>query len=438
MRWDAIVVGAGPSGLAAIRKLKEAGLSVLALEKRHDIGGVWLYEEEPESHSSAYQTLTTITSKSRSSFEDFPFPKEWPDYMPHFLVHQYFRRYAEHFKLLEHIRFHTAVEKAAVEPEGWRIVTADGSIYYSRYLIAASGHHWKPYLPTYPGTFTGESYHAHAYKHPLQLSDRRVLIVGLGNSGADIAVDAVRVAKSVDISIRRGYHILPKFAFWGIPTDEFYHRTVAFLPAPLRRFFSSLALKLLLGPMKRYGMPEPKEPLFYTHPLVNSELLYHLRHGKIRLRPAIERLEGRMVRFTDGTLEEYDTLIWATGYEVDFPYLPAELIPTPEKVSRLYLHIFHLDQPRLLYLGLIQPNGCLWNLSEKQAALIARYIAGVYTFPPTVEEETQTYWRKHAQRFANSPRHLWEVDWHEYAKTLDRLIARHPMPKSREATLTHA
>lgn len=429
MIWDAIIVGAGPSGLAGIRRLKEAGLSVLTFEKRHDVGGVWLYEDDPEGHSSAYQTLCMITSKVCTQYEDFPFPKEWPDYVPVHLAQRYLRMYAEHFGLLDHIQFHTAVEKAIPTGDGWEVTTSDGKVHRSRYLIAASGHHWKPYLPVYPGTFTGESYHSHAYKRPLQLADRRVLVVGIGNSGADIAVDAVRVAKSVDLSTRRGYHVLPKFVFFGIPSDEMYRKVIAPLPKFLRPLLSRLTLRLILGPVEKYGMPKPDHPLFYTHPLMNSELLYHLRHGKIRMRPGIQRLEGNRVYFTDGSYGEYDTIVWATGYEVVYPYLPPHLVPTREKAARLYLHVFHLDEPRLFYLGLIQPNGCIWNLAEKQAALVARYMVGAYKLPSNVEQETEAYWKAHEQRFADSPRHIWEVEWYEYAEMLDKIIAKHPLPK---------
>ncbi|MCS7298004.1 MAG: NAD(P)-binding domain-containing protein [Bacteroidia bacterium] len=429
MTWDVIVVGAGPSGLAGIRRLKEAGLSVIAFEKRHDVGGVWLYEDNPEGHSSAYQTLTMITSKACSHFEDFPFPKEWPDYVPHYLAQRYLRNYAEHFGLIDHIRFHTAVESATPTDSGWVVHTSTGETFYSRYLVAATGHHWKPYLPTYPGHFTGESYHSHAYKRPMQLANKRVLIVGIGNSGADIAVDAVRVAQSVDLSTRRGYHVLPKFVFFGIPADEMYRKVIAPLPKPLRRIVSNLTLKIILGPVEKYGMPKPDHPLFYTHPLMNSELLYHLRHGKIRMRPGIQRLEEKKVYFTDGSVGEYDTIVWATGYEVEYPYLPSHLVPSRKRGDRIYLHIFHLDEPHLFYLGLIQPNGCIWNLAEKQAALVARYIMGAYKLPPDVEQQTEAYWRQHAEKFAESLRHIWEVEWYEYAEILDKLIARHPLPK---------
>ncbi|MCS6790763.1 MAG: NAD(P)-binding domain-containing protein [Bacteroidia bacterium] len=426
-RYDALIVGAGPSGLVSLKHLREAGLQALALEKRHDVGGVWLLEEA-EGHSSAYHTLVTITSKACSRLSDHDFPQEWPDYLPWYLVQRYFRTYAEKFGLLEHIHFGEEVRLAQKVGEIWKIETISGKIYTSRYLIAASGHHWKPFLPSYPGSFTRECYHAHAYKSPSQLQGKRVLIVGVGNSGADIAVDAARVAASVEISLRRGYHIMPKFGWLGEPSDLLYKKLVAPLPRFLREPMATATLYLLRGSMRRYGMPKPQGSLFYTHPLVNSELLYQLRHGKVRIRPSLQRLEGCRVYFTDGTWGEYDTLIWATGYEVAFPYLDSSLVPTGDKVRKLYLHLFYLDEPTLLYIGLIQPNGCLWNLAEKQAMLAARYIVGSYRLPPSAPEEANAYWQQHSKRYADSPRHLWEVDWYEYAGKLDRILRRHPLP----------
>jgi len=423
---QAIVVGAGPSGLATLRHLLHYNISALALEKRHDVGGVWLFEEGPIRHSSAYKTLVTITSKNRSAFSDFPFPPEAPDYLPYHEVQKYFRRYAEHFGLLEHIHFGEEVQQISRENGRWVIQTTQRT-YEAAHVILASGHHWKPFLPTYPGHFSGESYHSHDYTDPYQLRGRRLLVVGLGNSGADIAVDGVRFAESVELSIRRGYHILPKFGFFGEATDVLYHKLLSPMPLRFRHYLAGLTVRLLTGSSTRYGMPKPDHPIFYTHPLVNSELLYHIRHGKIRLRPGIQRLEGQRVYFTDGSWGEYDTIIWATGYEIAFPFLPPDLAPTESRLKRLYLHIFHLDAPTLSFVGLIQPNGCLWNLSELQGQLIAHYILGSYRLPPDAEKEAERYWQNHQARYAHSPRHLLEVDWHEYHRHLTRLLQQsHP------------
>lgn len=425
---DALVIGAGPSGLSALKALLQEGLKAIALEKRQDVGGIWLYEEGPGRHSSAYKTLVTITSKTRSAFSDFPFSPEAPDYLPYWAVQAYFRRYAEHFGLLTHIRFGEEVTKARRQEGKWLVETGQGKTYESRYLVVASGHHWKPYLPTYPGHFSGESWHSHDYTDPIQLRGRRVLIVGAGNSGADIAVDGARLAQSVDLSIRRGYHILPKFAFFGEATDALYHKLVAPFPRPLRSLLADMTVRLLTGSPTRYGMPDPQKPIFYTHPLVNSELLYQLRHGKVRLRPGIAQLEGDSVVFTDGQRVSYDLLIWATGYEIDFPFLEPAWAPVGEKLTRLYLHIFHLEEPTLLFVGLIQPNGCLWNLSELQGKLIAAYIAGRYPLSKKADLEAHSYWERHRRRYADSLRHLLEVDWHEYYRLLRHHLKKAKVP----------
>jgi cation diffusion facilitator CzcD-associated flavoprotein CzcO len=371
----------------------------------------------------------TITSKRRSAFSDFPFPEGAPDYLPHYEVQRYFRQYAEHFGLLARIQFGEEVLSATRAGKVWQVQTAQGQVYEAPYLIVASGHHWKPFLPNYPGSFTGESYHSHDYTDPYQLRGRRVLIVGAGNSGADIAVDGARFAASVEVSIRRGYHILPKFGFFGEATDELYHKLLSPMPLRLRHFLAGMTVRLLTGSPTRYGMPSPDHPIFYTHPLVNTELLYHIRHGKIRLRPGISRLEGQKVFFTDGTCAEYDTLIWATGYEIAFPFLPEPIQPKEDRLARLYLHIFHLDEPSLAFIGLIQPNGCLWNLSELQGQLITHYILGSYRLPSDAEKAAATYWQEHQKRYAHSPRHFLEVDWHEYHRLLARLIRQsQPQP----------
>ena len=429
--YRAIVIGVGPSGLATLRHLLRYRIPAIAIEKRHDVGGVWLFEEGKTRHSSAYKTLVTITSKKRSAFSDFPFPEEAPDYLPYDQVQKYFRRYAENFGLLPHIHFEEEVQSVRREADRWTVCTNRGT-YKASYLIVASGHHWKPFIPTYPGHFTGQSYHSHDYTDPYQLRGQRLLIVGAGNSGADIAVDGVRFARSVDLSIRRGYHILPKFGFFGEATDQLYHKLLSPMPLKLRHYLAGLTVRLLTGSPTRYGMPKPDHPIFYTHPLVNSELLYHIRHGKVRLRPGIDRLEGSRVYFTDGSYGEYDTIIWATGYQIAFPFLPPSLEPVGDRLTRLYLHIFHLDEPTLTFVGLIQPNGCLWNLSERQGQLIAHYILGTYRLPSEAEVETAEYWRTHQKRYAHSSRHLLEVDWHEYYRLLTRLI------RQSQPTLAHA
>ncbi|MGQ9863277.1 MAG: flavin-containing monooxygenase [Bacteroidia bacterium] len=418
--YKALIVGTGPSGLVTLRHFLKAGIEpVLALEKRHDVGGIWLYEESPQPHSSAYASLHTITSRYQSGLEDFPMPQDYPDYPSHKLVYRYFRAYAEKFDLLRHIQFGQEVVSAVPIEKGWEVHTATGKVFTCEYLIVASGHHWEPLMPSFEGTFEGEVLHAHYYRKPDIVQDLRVLVVGGGNSAADIAVDVCRRASFTSISMRRGYHVIPKFTLWGMPSDWVYHQ-MRWLPHPLRNWIVHLSLQLFIGDMRKYGLQKPTMPLFSIHPVVNTELLYNIRHGRILPRPNIQRFKGNTVIFDNGHEEPYDLIIYATGYKIRFPFLPPELEPTEEKVFEVYERIFSLKNPRLIFIGFIQPNGCLWNLSEKQAKWAAKYILGQYQLPADVFQKTEAEKQHHWQKYLHTPRHLLEVDWHAYYRKLQK------------------
>jgi cation diffusion facilitator CzcD-associated flavoprotein CzcO len=423
MRWRALIVGAGPCGLTALKHLLQEGVApVVALEQADDVGGNWLYDPTGRGHSSAYASLHAITSKGRSAFADFPLPAEFPDYPSHRQLQAYFRAYAERFNLLPHIRFGVRVERALPVDRGWRLWTSDGAVWETAFLVVASGHHWAPLLPEVPGRFTGEILHAHHYRTPEVGRGKRVLVVGLGNSGADIASEMARFACAAVVSLRRGYWIVPKFLFLGLPSDEIYHR-LAWLPRPLRQRLTEAVVTLYNGGPRRAGLPRPDAPVFATHPVVNSELLLHLRHGRIAVRPDIARFDGNEVVFVDGRREPYDLVIFATGYAPRVPYLPAEFDPTGPALERLYLRIFPLDGSPLAFVGLIQPNGCLWNLAERQAQLVARHLSGRWQLPPDAAARTAREWAAHRRRYVASPRHRLEVDWHDYERALRRALA---------------
>ena len=201
-----------------------------------------------------------------------------------------------------------------------------------------------------------------------------------------------------------------------------YHR-LAWLPRPLRQRLTEAVVTLYNGGPRRAGLPRPDAPVFATHPVVNSELLLHLRHGRIAVRPDIARFDGNEVVFVDGRREPYDLVIFATGYAPRVPYLPAEFDPTGPALERLYLRIFPLDGSPLAFVGLIQPNGCLWNLAERQAQLVARHLSGRWQLPPDAAARTAREWAAHRRRYVASPRHRLEVDWHDYERALRRALA---------------
>jgi cation diffusion facilitator CzcD-associated flavoprotein CzcO len=243
-------------------------------------------------------------------------PDDYPPYPSHAQALAYLRAYARQFGLYEHIEFGRMVTQVApVEGgEAWEVSVA-GEERPRRYrgVVIANGHHWDPLWPDYPGRFAGEVLHARQYKSAEQLRGRRVLVVGAGNSGCDIAVEAAQHAEAAFLSLRRGYHFLPKFLL-GAPVDggnAFLHRWHA--PLWLRRWITGWLVHIAQGPLERYGLPAPDHALFETHPIVNSQLLYWLGHGKIGVRPDVQELAGDRVRFIDGREEIWSSMRPATS-----------------------------------------------------------------------------------------------------------------------------
>ena len=170
-------------------------MSYTCFEASDDVGGNW-YFRNPNGRSSAYRSLHIDTSKSAISFADFPMDGRYPDFPHHTEIHQFLREYADHFALRDRIRFNTAVEHAErLEDGGWRVRTDDGEAHEFDALLVCNGHHWDPSLPSFPGSFDGDELHSHHYidpSDPLDLYGKRVIVVGIGNSGVDITSELSR------------------------------------------------------------------------------------------------------------------------------------------------------------------------------------------------------------------------------------------------------
>jgi cation diffusion facilitator CzcD-associated flavoprotein CzcO len=413
------IIGAGPSGIAALKVLRQAGLhDTTCLEQGDRVGGNWVYTSGA-GHSSVFESTHIISSKRLSEFSDFPMPADYPDYPSHRQLLAYFEAYARHFGLYPAIRFHTRVDRATPEPGGgWRLTLADGTVERFDHLLVASGHHWDPRMPEYPGTFSGELLHSHAFKTAEPFRAQRVLVIGGGNSACDIAVETSRVSVHTGLSTRRGYYIVPKFMF-GIPSDVLNSRLL-WLPRTLRSRLNRLGWRLETGGMARYGLPEPEHGILDAHPTVNSELLYFLRHGKIHPYPDVARFDGRMVHFTDGRAEPFDTVIAATGFRISFPFLDRTLADYESGPVELYLRVFHPSQPGLYFIGLVQPQGCIWPLAEAQAEVVAGVITGRIALPRDLPARARADAEQIRRRYTRSARHAVEVEYHEYLRALRR------------------
>lgn len=420
------VIGAGPSGIAAIKNLLDAGFTdVTGFDRNAAVGGNWLFDPGA-THSSVFETTHIISSKTLSSYQDYPMPASYPDYPSHAQLAAYFQGYAERFGVTPRVRFRTEVRSAEQLPgDRWELRWTDGDgdhVATFDALVVANGHHWRPRMPEYPGRFTGTLLHSHDYKRAAPFAGQRVLVIGGGNSACDVAVETARVSAATDISWRRGYWIVPKFIF-GLPADVVAQRT-RWLPRALRGWLNASLLRLLQGPNARYGLPEPDHAFGATHPTVNSELLYALRHGHIGARRDIARHDGRTVHFTDGTHGEYDVIIACTGYWIAHPFFRPEVIDFSRGPVPLYLRMFPARYPTLSFIGLFQPLGCIWPAAELQAKLLALRLAGRWAPPTDLEAAIAREMAHPDYPQLDTPRHTITVDFHAFSARLRAQLRR--------------
>jgi dimethylaniline monooxygenase (N-oxide forming) len=423
--------------LAACQVLGARGIPYDCFEKGSAIGGNWRYEND-NGTSSAYRSLHINSARKLMSFRSFPMPADYPDYPSHFQVARYFDDYAKRFGLLEKIAFRTEVVAAEPVDDGWEVTVedADGKRETKRYraLLVANGHHWNPRWPEpeFPGAseFAGEQIHVHHYREPDVLKGKRVLVLGIGNSAVDIAVESSRIADATFLAMRRGAYVLPKFLS-GKPIDEASPPVVSRLPLPVQRFFMSRLLNLAMGEMTDYGLPKPDHKLLEAHPTVSSELLPRIGHGDIAIKPNIDRFSGgNAVRFADGSEEEIDLVIYCTGYKIDFPFFDPAVFSAPDNRMRLYRRVVSAENPGLFFIGFIQPLGPIMPIAEAQSEWVADLLTGRAGLPPATEmrDEISGYERWLQKRFVASKRHTIEVDFHPYLRQIGRERKRSPQP----------
>ncbi len=418
------IIGAGCSGITAIKNLIQAGLKdITCYEQNDQVGGNWIFTQKV-SHSSVCETTHIISSKTMSAYEGYPMPDDYPDYPSHRQVLQYFQSYANKFELLPYIQFNTRVEQVnKLEQQQWEIILQDGTRKVYDYVLVANGHHSVPRHPEFKDPFTGKYLHSHEFKNNKGFEGQRVLVIGAGNSACDCAVEISRVAEKVDISIRTPQHIIPKF-FLGRPSDTFNNHMV-WLPRFIQKPLLTLSLKIQVGDYASYGLERPKHNVIEAHPTLNSELLYKIRHGKIHPRRGIRQIEGRQVYFVNGEEAEYDTMVAATGYQIATPFFDKSFLDYSESDRvPLYLRMFHPEHPTMIFIGLCQPQGAIWPLSDAQSQLAANYIAGRWTLPKNIKDLAEKDSDQIEKEFLNRKRHTVEVHYHQYLRSLKKQLPR--------------
>jgi hypothetical protein len=421
------IIGAGVSGITMMKALRERGIAYTTYEKSDQIGGNWVFRNK-NGMSSAYRSLHIDSSRYSIEFDDFPFPKNYPDFPHHTQIADYFRAYADHFGIREGIRFNTGVDKAERLPDGrWRIHTDVGDVHEHDLLVVANGHHWDPRWPEPPfaGHFDGVQMHSHQYIDsftPHDLHGKRVLVVGVGNSAMDISCELSHrgVASRLVVSTRRGAHVIPKYLY-GRPLDALI-RTRPWLPLLPQRWFGSLLIRVATGRMENYGLPRPKQRIWQTHPTVSSEFLIRAGSGDITVKPNIAELQGDHVRFDDGSVEPFDAIIYATGYKITFPFFDRALLDTTDNTLPLFKRAFKPGIDNLIFVGFAQAVPAIIKFVEVQTRWLAAYVAGEYALPS--DREMQRILAKDQRaanaHFVSAKRHTMQVDNYLYAWDLKK------------------
>jgi cation diffusion facilitator CzcD-associated flavoprotein CzcO len=413
------LIGAGAAGLGALQVLRDEGFAVDCFERGDRVGGHW--------HTD-YECLHLITARDSSGFEGFPMPAEYPLFPSRDQMRDYILGFAAHHGLGSSVRFNTAVTSArpldASGLAGWEVCTSDGERRVYDGVIVANGHLWDPLVPDYPGEFAGRVVHSGRYRDAADLEGDRVLVVGAGNSGCDLAVDAAQAGRETWVSVRHGLVFQPKTLF-GRPRSEL--PLLGRLPVRVSERITRGLIDVAVGRPERYGLPAPAtRNLHRNRPVVNAQLLHFIHHGRVRVAPAITRFDGHDVHFSDGSVRSFDTIVYATGFKASLPFLdPARLA----RVDGVPLRVAGMTLPvgleRLYFVGLAAPRGPQLPVYSAQARLIARFLAA-----PAQPLSAIFARGTRPESRIDIPRHEWTRDMARAHRRIARVLRRSPAAAS--------
>ncbi|XP_029889586.1 dimethylaniline monooxygenase [N-oxide-forming] 3-like [Aquila chrysaetos chrysaetos] len=399
------VVGAGVSGLAAIKCCLEEGLEPTCFEQSEDVGGLWRYTDQAEEgRASIYRTVFTNSCKEMMCYSDFPFPDDHPNYMHNARLQHYICKYAEHFDLLRHIQFKTLVTKVKKRPDfsvtgQWEVVTQrDGKEETAVFdaVMVCSGHHVYPNLPLddFPGIqkFKGCYFHSREYKEPEKFRGKKVLVIGLGNSGSDIAVELSAVASQVYLSSRSGSWVMSRVWDNGYPWDMLViTRFRTWLGNVLPRAISDW---LYVRGMNRFFKHEnfglmPLNRTSRKEPVFNDDLPSRIACGVVVIKPNVKEFRETSVLFQDGTVQDdVDAVVFATGYSYSYPFMEDDsIIKSRDNQVTLYKGILppRLEKPTMAVIGLVQSLGAIIPTADLQCRWAIKVFQGQCTLPPVSE-----------------------------------------------------
>jgi len=415
------IIGAGSSGIATAKVLHERGIPFDCYEKSDRVGGNWVFGNK-NGMSSSYRSLHINTSRDRMQYSDFPMPKSYPDFPHHSQIAEYFDAYVDHFKFRDKIIFNTGVERCERKADGlWEVKLDNGETHLYDALAVANGHHWNPQWPdpAFPGKFNGKEMHSHYYVDNSEFVGKNVVVLGMGNSAMDIAVETSLVANKVMLAARRGAHIIPKYLI-GRPLDQFANNPR--VPWTIRRILLEWIIRFAAGNPERYGLPKPDHKIGEAHPTISDSILTRITHGKVHPKPNIAELMGDKVKFVDGSIEPVDIIVYCTGYKVTFPFFDPNFLAAPDNDLPLFRRVFKPEIPNIFFIGLLQPLGAIMPLAETQSHWIADYLMGKYALPAKaeMEKDIQDDREQMFKRYVKSRRHTMQVDFDDYLFALEK------------------
>ncbi|XP_005319873.2 flavin-containing monooxygenase 2 isoform X1 [Ictidomys tridecemlineatus] len=441
------VIGAGVSGLVSLKCCVDEGLEPTCFERTEDIGGLWRFKENVEDgRASIYRSVITNTSKEMSCFSDFPMPEDFPNFLHNSKLLEYFRIFAKKFDLLKYIQFQTTVLHVKRRPDfsssgQWEVVTQSAGKEQSATfdaVMVCSGHHILPHMPlqSFPGIerFQGQYFHSRQYKRPVGFEGKRILVIGIGNSASDIAVELSKEAAQVFISTRKGSWVLSRISEDGYPWDSVFHTRFSSM---LRNVLPRAIVKWMLEQQmnrwfnhENYGL-QPENKYLLKEPILNDDLPSRILYGAVKVKPRVTGLTETAAIFEDETVEEdIDVIVFATGYTFAFPFLEESLVKVEDSRVSLYKHMFppQLEKATLACMGLIQPLGSIFPTVELQARWATRVFKGLCSLPTekAMMEDIVTRNERRIDLFGTSQSQLLQTNYVDYLDELASEIGAKP------------
>ncbi|EDV22235.1 uncharacterized protein TRIADDRAFT_50681 [Trichoplax adhaerens] len=437
------IIGAGASGLTSLKECLDEGIEAVILEKENHIGGLWKFEEDVGKGGTVYRSTVINTSKEMMCFSDFPIPENFAPYMHNTSVMKYFDLYAQKFNLYEHIQFNTYVQQVKPasdysETGRWDVITkpadnptAETTTTTFDGIMVCSGHHWDSRMPSFKGmdVFKGRQLHSHDYKDYRGHENTRAVVVGIGNSGVDVASELSQHCSQVYLSTRRGAWVFSRLGPGGDPIDVFFNRYLSWLPSSIVENSLKKALNERFD-HAQYGL-KAKHKVAAQHPTISDELPIRIVCGAVKVKDNIACLHEHDIEFTDGSIEkDIDTVVYCTGYKFGFSFLDSSIVDVKDNQCDLYKYAFppHLKHPTLAMVGFVQPVGAIMPIAEMQARWITRVFNKKCHLPSEAGMMIDIEKKRNnmAAVYVDSPRHTIQVDFIQFMDEIADLIGCKP------------